>query len=288
MKKTLVIFVALMMMCGCAFAEIDLSGMTYEELVALKDQINLAMWQCEEWEEVTVPQGIWQVGVDIPAGHWNVKCAPGWRYTEVNWGQSLSSSGQSISWSGRYSMYNSIYNTEHKYYEVGDGITEYDFEVRNGDYIIIDNGSCIFTPYSGKQSLGFKSLNKTGSDQTGTEQKNQSSTPETTTNSEYLPFDYKTYARNPENYIGQKYELNGEILQVTGSRENGYGIRLATGDYSSDVVYVKFSFDPGYSLLDGDVVTVCAKANNMYTYETVLGSTLTIPYFIADSIKIVE
>ena len=30
-------------------AEIDLSGMGYEELVALKDRINLAIWKSEEW-----------------------------------------------------------------------------------------------------------------------------------------------------------------------------------------------------------------------------------------------
>ena len=33
-------------------ADIDLSGMSYEELVALKDRINLAMWESDEWEEV--------------------------------------------------------------------------------------------------------------------------------------------------------------------------------------------------------------------------------------------
>ena len=288
MKKLLIAFLALVTMFGCASAEIDLSGMTYDELVALKDQINLAMWQCEEWEEVTVPQGIWQVGVDIPAGHWTVKCAPGWRNTQVDWGQSLSSSGSSIAWSGRYSTYNSIYNPDHKYYEIGDGITEYDFEVRNGDYIIIDDGSCVFTPYSGKQALGFKALSKPESSQTKTNQNSQPNKTESPKNSEYQPFDYKTYARNPENYINQKYELNGEIIQVIGNREDGYGIRLSTDDYNDEVVWVKISFDPGYSLLDGDVATICAKANNMYTYETIFGATLTIPYFIADSIEILE
>lgn len=43
-------------------AQIDLSAMTYEELVALKDKINLAMWESKDWEEVTVPQGVWTVG----------------------------------------------------------------------------------------------------------------------------------------------------------------------------------------------------------------------------------
>ncbi len=55
--------------------EVDLSGMSYEELVVLKDRINLAMWECDEWQEVTVPEGVWTVGEDIPAGHWTIRAA---------------------------------------------------------------------------------------------------------------------------------------------------------------------------------------------------------------------
>ena len=52
--------------------DIDLSKLSYEELVELKDQINLAIWQSKEWEEVEVPQGIWEVGKDIPEGKWTI------------------------------------------------------------------------------------------------------------------------------------------------------------------------------------------------------------------------
>ena len=34
--------------------------------------------------------------------------------------------------------------------------TELDFELRIGNYVIIDSGSVIFSPYTGKPSLGFK------------------------------------------------------------------------------------------------------------------------------------
>jgi hypothetical protein len=157
MKKVLALVLVLLTLSSVAFAAtIDLSGMSYAELVALKDKINLAIWNSQEWQEVTVPQGVWKVGEDIPAGHWTVKCADGWRKTEVNWGEKLSDSGESISWSGRNSVYNYVYNPNHKYFEKGDGITEYSFEVRNGDYIVIDSGDCVFMPYAGKSSLGFK------------------------------------------------------------------------------------------------------------------------------------
>lgn len=157
MKKLLVIFLVVALMIPSAIAEnIDLSDLPFDELVALRDRINLAIWQSDEWQEVTVPQGVWKVGEDIPAGHWTVKCAAGWRKTEVNWGEKLSENRESISWTGRHSVYNSVYNPDYKYYEVGDGITEYSFEVVDGDYIVIDDGDAVFMPYTGKPSLGFK------------------------------------------------------------------------------------------------------------------------------------
>ena len=71
MKRTLCIilaFVLVLTLAPAAFADVDLSGMSFDELVALKDQINLALWNSADWQEVTVPQGVWQVGADIPAG----------------------------------------------------------------------------------------------------------------------------------------------------------------------------------------------------------------------------
>ena len=56
---------------------IDLSQLSIDELVALKDKINLAIWNSQEWQEVKVPQGVWKVGEDIPAGHWSIEACPG-------------------------------------------------------------------------------------------------------------------------------------------------------------------------------------------------------------------
>lgn len=158
MKKLAALFLAIVLSAGFALAEgIDLSGMSYDELVALKDRINLAMWQSDEWQEVTVPQGVWKVGEDIPAGHWTVKCIAdkNCMYTEVSWGEFLSESGQSIAWRGRNDD-EFVKNPNHKYYEYDGSLTEYSFTVQDGDYIIIDFAPAVFTPYQGKPSLGFK------------------------------------------------------------------------------------------------------------------------------------
>ena len=53
MKKLVALVLAIVLSAGIALAEgIDLSGMSYDELVALKDRINLAMWQSDEWQMV--------------------------------------------------------------------------------------------------------------------------------------------------------------------------------------------------------------------------------------------
>jgi len=135
----------------------DLSGLSYEELVALKDCINLAIWESEEWQEVTVPQGVWVVGEDIPAGKWTIKCVDGAFRTEICWGDYLSEDGTSVSDETRGEVYVYISNPEHRLYEAGD-MTEYTVTLQVGDYVEVasNEDAAVFMPYAGKPSLGFK------------------------------------------------------------------------------------------------------------------------------------
>ena len=74
MKKLIIVFLSVCMAISCAYSEsIDLSGLSYDELVALKDRIDLAIWNSQEWQEVEVPQGLYVVGKDIPSGTWTKK-----------------------------------------------------------------------------------------------------------------------------------------------------------------------------------------------------------------------
>ena len=55
---------------------------------------------------------------------------------------------------GRFSSGNSVYNPKNE----GGFLrlqTKYDFEVVNGDYIVIESAPAIFVPYAGKPDLGF-------------------------------------------------------------------------------------------------------------------------------------
>lgn len=156
MKKTviaLVVFLTLSVPC-LALADVDLTGLSYDELVALKDQINLAMWQSEEWQEVTVPQGVWQVGVDIPAGHWTIKAYDG-ANTSIKYGSRLDSTGRDMGY-GDFDIYETVKSPSRSTFRKGDDQEQIDIDAKDGYYFVIDNGDAVFTPYTGKASLGFK------------------------------------------------------------------------------------------------------------------------------------
>lgn len=157
MKKiycAILVVLIVLMIPAVAFAtvnEIDLSGMSYDELVELKDRINLAIWESQEWEEVVVPQGVWQVGVDIPAGKWTISAEDGACLT-VFVGDELKQGGTKV----QSKTHESIYSPNNKFYDEKIHVTEWTIELEDGRYVQIMVGNAVFTPYAGKPSLGFK------------------------------------------------------------------------------------------------------------------------------------
>lgn len=101
--------------------------------------------------------------------------------------------------------------------------------------------------------------------------------------SDYEEIDYGELARNPEDFFGKKVKLIGKIIQILGSRSEGYQARLATSG-SSDVIYVMINFDPGYNLLENDRLVVYGTLINTITYETTIHTKVTIPAAIAEDI----
>ena len=154
MKKfTCILLLVALMGCivlpACA-EEIDLTTLTWEELLELKSAITLEQLTRDEWEEVEVPQGVYKVGEDIPAGKWTITCKTGYSCM-FSFGDTLRDDGHSVSWSGIYDIAY-IYRSSGK-----DGdMTEYTFEAKDGYYIIIEDSPATFTPYTGTRDLGFK------------------------------------------------------------------------------------------------------------------------------------
>ena len=154
MKKLFVLFLFLALLFSSASADVDLSCMTFDELVALRDQLNLAIWNSKEWQEVKVPQGVWEVGKDIPAGHWTISIVDNTSgnmvYTDL-----LDEYGKNVGqgWHGYIITLNSFRKGDGSYY-YPDEPRSFDLEMAPGMYFIAD-APAIFTPFSGKPDLGF-------------------------------------------------------------------------------------------------------------------------------------
>lgn len=153
MKRLFVLFLSLFLIVGSAAADpVDLSGMSFDDLVALRDQLNLAIWNCQEWQEVTVPAGVWKIGEDIPAGHWTIRPLPG-NIVYIYYCDILDEYGKKpgkgwSGWDGNLDDYKSTTFTTVDPDEV-------DLVLTDGMYII-NSYYAVFTPYAGKPDLGFK------------------------------------------------------------------------------------------------------------------------------------
>lgn len=123
----------------------DLDNMTFVELVALNKRVLAAMWASGEWQEVEVPQGVYKIGEDIPAGRWTISPVPGW-HVAIAVSSSLAENGNKLSLEN-YSS-GSAYAEDSKYYEKGKA-TSLDLVLDEGFYISVGDGPAVFTPYTG-------------------------------------------------------------------------------------------------------------------------------------------
>ena len=138
-----------------AFADIDLTSLTFAELVDLRNKCLTEMTKRDEWQEVTVPVGVWKIGEDIPAGHWNITCATG---TKFNWAAitycaELDETKKKASLWGKFN-YSDMVKVEGSTARVSN--TVIDLEMAEGAYLIVEECPVVLSPYTGKPNLGFK------------------------------------------------------------------------------------------------------------------------------------
>ncbi len=134
MKKIVALLLALMLCLGSfpAFADVDLSAYTQEELISLRDLINQELLKRGIEKAVEVPPGIYIVGEDIPEGTYTITT-----YAS-SWFCSLNVSDRS----GKRVFYGSFNDGE----KIGKLVLE------NGYTVEIEYENAVFSPYQG---LGF-------------------------------------------------------------------------------------------------------------------------------------
>lgn len=130
MKKLFALtLVVLALLPVVACADVDLSSMSYDELITLNGQLFKEIMSRPEFKEVTVPTGSYIVGSDIPAGTYSLGLASGTfgsmiRINDFQDAYSVTSSDPSV---GKVTL-------------------------KDGDSVDISMGSIVFKPYVG---LGF-------------------------------------------------------------------------------------------------------------------------------------
>lgn len=102
----------------------------------------------------------------------------------------------------------------------------------------------------------------------------------------YEKLDYTAVARDPYAYKGDLITFQGKILQVM---ENGKDVvfRISSKGNYDNVVYCTYTAPSYYSrFLEDDRVTVYGVCTGVYTYETVMGASVTIPSCRIDRIEL--
>lgn len=105
---------------------------------------------------------------------------------------------------------------------------------------------------------------------------------------EKIPYD--DLARTPDNYTGSNVVFEGEVIQVIeGTGNTTYRINVTKGDYGiwDDTVLVYFENDSSSPrILEDDIVTFYGTYGGLYTYESTMGASITVPLVYAEFIDI--
>ena len=151
MKKLFVFVVAIcvLLTSTVAFADVDLNGLSYDELVELVNKAQLEMMKSDKWQEVIVPEGIYKIGEDIPAGKWTVSAPQKVYVVSIVIGSSMYDE-----FTVNFDKYVSLHGPGSALYNEGE-TSFVTLDLKEGMYIQIQSGSAIFSPYSGN-SFSFK------------------------------------------------------------------------------------------------------------------------------------
>ena len=104
-------------------------------------------------------------------------------------------------------------------------------------------------------------------------------------------YTFKEIARNPNNYINKRAKFTGEVIQV--QEENGtvvirLNVTKSEYDYYEDTILVgyKYKDENESKILEDDIITVYGELKGNTSYESVLGSEVTLPLLIVNYVEI--
>ncbi len=103
---------------------------------------------------------------------------------------------------------------------------------------------------------------------------------------------YEQLARTPDDYFGEKVKFTGKVLQVMeGNTETHIRVSLHKSDYgwydTEQVLYCGYvQSSLPFRILENDIITLYGSAFGLYSYETVSGTTITLPCVWIDKVEL--
>ena len=99
---------------------------------------------------------------------------------------------------------------------------------------------------------------------------------------------YSQLARTPDDYVGNKITFEGKVIQVS---ESSYSdtvyLRVATSDDYNKVMLIEYdSSILSFRILEDDEIRFYGTSTGLYTYESTLGKSVTIPAATVEHITI--
>lgn len=95
---------------------------------------------------------------------------------------------------------------------------------------------------------------------------------------------YKQLARTPDDYKDKKVKFSGKVLQVM--EGDGYNhLRFAVDSDYDNVLYIEYDKSIVTSrILEDDYITIYGTSFGLYSYQSTMGGTITIPSVLVDKI----
>lgn len=107
--------------------------------------------------------------------------------------------------------------------------------------------------------------------------------------SNYEVYTYEQLARNPDDHMYKLVQLSGKIIQVIES-EDFVHYRMAVDDDYDSVVLIEVVPEQiaNNRILDNDYIRIYGTSYGLITYDTALGSQMTVPGIVVDEFEFIE
>ena len=148
------LFVLVLLPIFCLADLPDLSGLSFDELLQVRDQLNLLIWNSSDWQSVEVPSGVYVIGVDIPSGHWTLK-PPAGGSVVIEYFKDVDETGKRPAYVSSNYFSESLADESSSFASFV-YMRQVDIEMKDGFYLTVVNGpSVIFEPYTSKPAFSF-------------------------------------------------------------------------------------------------------------------------------------